>query len=122
VLGEADGDAQRLTPGAPVRVQVTPSRCVSSACTDTVINVASIRASDDAEAGRFVVDALLCFAPRDPVLDRSCESPCETFNRRVTSDLTLIEGTNVVTLGGLEVTFVAPSTVPNDELCAGLSF
>ena len=39
----------------------------------------------------------------------------------MTSQLPFIDGTNVVRLGGLEVTVEVPSTVPAGSLCAGLT-
>jgi len=120
VIGGPGGDEYRFSPGDAVRVSVSPSRCVSASCTDAVIDEVSVSQEEDSEPGHFTVNALLCFAPNEHASEPSSCSPCTTLERTVVSSFTLREGTNVVTLGGLEVTLQAPSTVPKEDLCAGL--
>ena len=121
VVSDGQDGEDHFAPGDLVQVEVTPSRCYSRSCTDTYFTIEGIHPAEDAGPGNFYVVANLCLGPNDNAADPSSCSPCVDYPYRMTSQLPFIDGTNVVRLGGLEVTVEVPSTVPAGSLCAGLT-
>jgi hypothetical protein len=93
---------------------VYPMGCFSSSCTIRHTTTCSVSRSGSA----LTLDALFCLADTG---SPACTADCNGGGF-ANCDTDLEAGTYTATLGGLSVTFDAPSTIPAGGICDGSMF
>jgi hypothetical protein len=111
VRGEFVGSDEVLTTDTPVRIQIFPHGCHSSAC--TVVDEASCTAT--LSGSTLAVDGGFCLHREGECSLPDCSgggfADCD-------SGVALAAGDYTATYGGLSVSFTVPSTLPPGSACA----
>jgi hypothetical protein len=118
VRGTPDGENERIAVGDPLRIDVMPSGCYSSSCTDVVVETCSVAGG----APDFTASAELCHASNaDPNV--GCTTDCGGGGyAQCESEQPLAPGDYTVTLGELSVSFTVPGTLSIGAACDGSPF
>lgn len=99
------GDDGTLKVGDPLRIEVSPSGCYSSSCTETLVAECQV----DESGGNYLASATICLLTNNSSV---CTDDCGGGgSARCESTTTLTEGVHRVTLDNLSVEFEVPSNI-----------
>jgi hypothetical protein len=118
VRGTPAGENESLATGEPLRIDVMPSGCHSSSCTEAVVATCSITGT----GAKLVATGEFCLASTaDPGV--GCTSDCGGGGyARCESDGPLEAGDYTLSLGDLSVSFSVPGTLSIGQACDGSQF
>jgi hypothetical protein len=109
---------ERLEPGMPLALTVTPSGCYSSSCTEA--KVAACQIESDVQGKSHSASAEFCLV--DTSGGGACTADCGGGGfANCESEVLLTEGKHTLEIGGKSISFEVPGVLTVDENCIDIS-